>query len=133
MFGWAALVFDLPLHEHLGGYALMATLSAACATAFALAVVTVCRTREQLAATSVVLVLLLAAVGGNLFPRFLMPEWLQSVAWLTFNGWALDGFQQVFWYGSDVADLGVHTLVLGFAACALFLAANLLALRWSRS
>lgn len=57
-----------------------------------------CRCREQLIATSTVVVLLMAAIGGNLFPRFFMPEALQAAGRVTFNAWAHDGYQKVFWY-----------------------------------
>ena len=50
---------------------------------------------------------------------FLMPEWLQTLSWYTFNGWALDGFQQVFWYDVGPDGLGRHMLIL-LACSALF-------------
>lgn len=132
MFGWAALAFGLPLLAHLDGFVLMALLSAISAAGFGLALALLCRTREQLTAASIVVVLILAAVGGNLFPRFLMPAWLESLGWYTFNAWALDGFQQVFWYDAPIIALGRHVAVLLGATLLFFALTRLLATRWAR-
>ncbi len=130
MFAWAALAFGLNLLDHLGAFAALAVLSALSASAFALAVVTLCRSREQLTAAATILVLLLAAIGGNLFPRFLMPEWMQALGWWTFNAWALDGFQQVFWYDTPLAELWRHGLILLLSALGLFGLARWWAGKW---
>ena len=39
-------------------------------------------------------------------PRFVMPKFMETLGLFTFNGWALDGFLKVFWYGD------VHASVL---------------------
>ena len=39
----------------------------------------------------------MSALGGSMFPRFLMSETMQKVGLLTFNAWALDGYLKVFW------------------------------------
>jgi ABC-2 type transport system permease protein len=132
MFAWAAIAFGLPLTSHLGGFALMAALSAVAASGFGLFLALLCRTREQLTAASIVVVLILAAIGGNLFPRFLMPDWLEAIGWFTFNAWALDGFQQVFWYDAPLSALGRHVAVLLGATLAFFITARGIAGRWAR-
>ena len=132
MFLWAALAFDLPLWSHLPGFIVMALLSAISAAGFGLMLALLCRTREQLTAASIVVVLILAAIGGNLFPRFLMPGWLESLGWYTFNAWALDGFQQVFWYDAPLGALGRHVVVLLGATIAFFTLTRMLATRWAR-
>lgn len=130
MFVWAALAFDLDLFGHLAGFTALAVLSAASAASLALVLAFACRSREQLSATATVVVLMLAAVGGNLFPRFLMPEWLQTLGTYTFNGWALEGFQQVFWYEAPVQAIAPHALVLVLTTIGLYAIARLLATRW---
>ncbi len=42
-------------------------------------------------------------------PRFVMPKFMETLGLFTFNGWALDGFLKVFWYG-DVHASAMHTL-----------------------
>lgn len=130
MFGWAWLVFGLDLWGHIGGFALMAILSAASAASFAVLLTMACRSREQQNAAATIIVLLLAAVGGNLFPRFLMPETLQAISTYTFNGWALDGFQQVFWYEAPLLALFPHAVVLLLTSVGLYAIARVLATGW---
>ena len=74
--------------------------------------------------------LVLSALGGSMFPSFLMPERLQEIGRLTFNAWAVDGYQAVFWYEAGVAQLAPQVgVLLGF--CLAFLAAARgLARRW---
>lgn len=130
MFAWAWLVFGLDLPGHLGGFALMAVFSATAAASFALLLTMACRSREQQNAAATIVVLLLAAVGGNLFPRFLMPEWLQTLGTYTFNGWALEGFQQVFWYEAPIPAVLPHLLVLALTTAGLYGIARVLATHW---
>ena len=54
-------------------------------------------TRGQLSGISVVLVLTMSALGGSMVPRYVMSESLQQYGLCTFNAWALDGFDKVFW------------------------------------
>ncbi len=41
-----------------------------------------------------------------------MPEGLKKLGLLTFNAWALDGYQKVFWYETGLADLMPQVMVL---------------------
>jgi ABC-2 type transport system permease protein len=47
----------------------------------------------------------MSALGGSMFPRFLMSETMQKFGLLTFNGWALDGYLKVFWKTCRLATL----------------------------
>ena len=134
MFLWAALAFGLPLWtvRHLAGFGVMTLATAAAAAAFGMILALLCRSREQLVATSMVVVLILAALGGNLFPRFLMPESMQTLGRVTFNAWALDGYQKVFWYDSPVAALWPELVVLGLTTVLFLMIGRLLARRWER-
>ncbi|MDX1570047.1 MAG: ABC transporter permease [Xanthomonadales bacterium] len=134
MFIWAALAFGLPLWTagHLAGFAVITLATAAAAAAFGMILALLCRSREQLVATSMVVVLILAALGGNLFPRFLMPEQMQTLGRITFNAWALDGYQKVFWYDSPVSGLTPELAVLAGTTVVFLLIARLLARRWER-
>ncbi|MEM1452272.1 MAG: ABC transporter permease [Planctomycetota bacterium] len=122
MFLWAALGFGLDLFtpRHLAGFAVMTAMSAAAAAAFGLFLATLCRSRAQLSGIASVVILVMSALGGSMFPRFLMPEGMQQLGRLTFNAWALDGYQKVFWYEAAPAELWRECAVLG-AAGAIFL------------
>ena len=130
MFTWGMLVFKLPLLEHLAGFAIMTVSTAAAAAAFGLVLATLSRTRQQLSGLANLLVLSLNALGGSMFPRFLMSESLQKFSLVGFNAWALDGYLKVFWREQPLASLLPQVAVLlGFTALFLLLARQL-ARRW---
>lgn len=132
MFLWAALVFGLDLFtpRALAGAALVTVATAAAAAAFGLLLASLCRTRAQLQGVAVVVILSLAAVGGNMFPSFLMPERLQAVGRLLFNHWALVAYQKIFWYERPVADLLPEVAALAAAAAVFFGLTVAVARRW---
>lgn len=130
MFVWGALVFGLDLWGHLGGFAVMTAVTAAAASGFGLVLATLCRTRQQLGGLSTIVILIMSAVGGSMFPRFLMSEAMQKAGLLTFNGWALDGYLKVFWRNAPTLELWPQVLVLTLLAAGFLLAARRLARRW---
>ena len=130
MFTWGMLVFHLPLLDHLPGFFVMSIVTAAAAAAFGLVLATVSRSRAQLSGISTIVILAMSAVGGSMFPRFLMSEGMQKMGLVTFNAWALDGYIKVFWRNERVIDLWPQILVL-LGLCAVFLtAARFFARRW---
>jgi ABC-2 type transport system permease protein len=130
MFVWGALVFDLPLIGHLPGFAVMTCVTSGAAAAFGLVLATLSRTRAQLGGISTILILTMSAVGGSMFPRFLMPDAMQQVGLVTFNAWALDGYIKVFWRDAPVTDLWPQVLVLVALTVVFMGAARLFARRW---
>ena len=132
MFVYAMLVFHLDLMSHLPGFAVMTVITAATAAAFGLFLASTCRTRQQLGGISTLVILILSALGGSMFPRFLMSESMQRLGLLTFNAWALDGFTKVFWRDAAIAQLAPQLGVLaGFLVVFLALARTV-ARRWEQ-
>ncbi|MEM8666585.1 MAG: ABC transporter permease [Planctomycetota bacterium] len=130
MFAWAQLVFGVDLIGHLDGFLIMTLVTALAASAFGLLLATACRTRGQLSGISVVLVLTMSALGGSMVPRYVMSESLQQYGLCTFNAWALDGFDKVFWRELPVEALAPQLAVLLISGIVMLLAARLLAIRW---
>jgi len=130
MFVWGMLVFHLPLMEHLAGFVVMTVCTAAAAAAFGLVLATLSRTRQQLQGLANLIVLSLNALGGSMFPRFLMSDGLQRASLVGFNAWALDGYIKVFWREVPLAGLLPQVgALIGFTALFLVLARRL-ARRW---
>jgi ABC-2 type transport system permease protein len=130
MFVFGALVFGLELVPHLAGFAVMTAVTASASAGFGLLLAALCRTRAQLGGFSTVVILVMSALGGSMFPRFLMSPTMQKMGLFTFNGWALDGFVKVFWRDVPLLQLWPQVLVLACLA-ALFLGiARLAARRW---
>jgi ABC-2 type transport system permease protein len=130
MFVWGALMFGLPLWTHLPGFFTMTVFTACAAAAFGLLLATISRSRAQLSGISTIIILAMSAVGGSMFPRFLMTEGMQKMGLITFNAWALDGYIKVFWREAPIIDLWPQLLVLT-GLCAVFLTgARFFARRW---
>jgi ABC-2 type transport system permease protein len=130
MFLWARVVFQLPLFSHLPGFIVMTAVTTAAAAALGLVLATLARSRGQLSGFSTILILTMSALGGSMFPRFLMSEAMQKVGLVTFNAWAIDGYLKVFWRNAPVWQLWPQVAVLlGLTSVFLGLA-RLLARRW---
>ena len=130
MFVWAELAFGVDLSGHVPGFAVMTVVTAGAASSFALVLATVCRTRVQLNALAIILILCMSALGGSMVPRYVMSETMREFGKVTFNAWALDGYTKVFWRDLPVASLLPELAVLITTAIVLFMAARLLARRW---
>jgi ABC-2 type transport system permease protein len=130
MFAWGELFFGLELHRHVPGFLVMAVATALAASAFGLVLAALSRTRMQLVALSNLLILVMSALGGSMFPRYLLSESVQKVGLITLNAWAIDGFMKVFWRDEPLAALAPQVAFLLGAAVVLFSLARRLARRW---
>jgi ABC-2 type transport system permease protein len=132
MFLWGQFVFGVELTQHLDGFILMTLVTAGAASSFALLLATLCGSRSQLNWISIVLVLGMSALGGSMVPRYLMSERIQELGLFTFNAWALDGYNKVFWRDLPVEELWPQLAVLTLCGLAFIVAARLGARRWER-
>jgi len=130
MFLWGALVFKLDLFHHLPGFFLIAIPTTFCTSAFGLLLASFCRTRAQLGAISTLVVLTISALGGSMFPRFLMPPGLQKAGLVLFNSWALDGFTNVFWRDLPLTSLLLPVVMLVAFGAIFFVVARMLVRRF---
>jgi ABC-2 type transport system permease protein len=130
MFLWGRLAFGLDLFHHVPGFIVMTVFTASAASAFGLVLATLARTRAQLSGFSTILILTMSALGGSMFPRFLMSETMQKFGLVTFNAWALDGYLKVFWRDAPLWQLWPQVLVLTLIAAVLLSLARLFARRW---
>jgi ABC-2 type transport system permease protein len=130
MFLWGSVAFGLPLFSHLGGFVVMTLATTAAAAALALVLATIARSRAQLSGFSTILILTMSALGGSMFPRFLMSETMQQIGLVTFNAWALDGYLKVFWRNAAVWELWPQVAVLSGLAVVFLTGARVLARKW---
>ena len=130
MFLWGRVAFGLDLFHHVHGFLVMTVFTASAASAFGLVLATLARTRAQLSGFSTILILTMSALGGSMFPRFLMSETMQKIGLVTFNAWALDGYLKVFWRDAPIWQLWPQVLVLSVIAAVLLSLARLFARRW---
>ncbi len=130
MFTWGQIMFGIDLLGHLDGFILMTAVTASAAAAFGLFLATLCKTRGQLNGLSVILILTMSALGGSMVPRYLMSEQMRDAGMWTFNAWALDGYNKVFWRDLPAAALTPQLSVLMISGFAFLIVARALATRW---
>jgi ABC-2 type transport system permease protein len=133
MFLWGAAVFRLDLFTHIPGFIVMTAATSFAVASFGMLLASVSHTRAQQGAISTLIILTMSAIGGSMFPRFLMPEAMQKVGLLTFNAWAIDGYTKVFWRDEPILHLAPQVAVLVGAGMVLFLIARRFARRWEFS
>ncbi len=132
MFLWAWRPFHLNLFtpHHLAGWAIMSCCTAAAGAGFGMVLATACKSRGQLSGVSTIIILIMSAVGGSMFPRFLMSPQLQKLGLCTFNAWALDGYRKVFYDNAPLTELWPQVSVLIGMTVAFMLITRMLARRW---
>lgn len=70
-------------------------------------------------------ILLMAVIGGSIYPLTSMPEFIRRMSVLTVNRWAMDGFIILF-SGGSTADISQYALVLGAMSLVMFTASAFL-------
>ena len=130
MFLWGWAVFGLDLWSHLPGFLIMTFFSAFAAASLGLVLATASRTRAQLSGLATIIILTMSALGGSMFPRFLMSETMQKMGLVTFNAWALDGYLKVFWRDMPITALWPQVLVLVTITIVLLALARVFARKW---
>ncbi len=116
--------FTVSVAGHFTVLALACVGSAALASAIALLVASLSGSSAQMNTVSTFIVLLFSAIGGSMVPRFMMPDWLQSLGRFTPNHWSIEAFYGILARGQSAYDLlHVWGILFGGAAFLLLLAA----------
>lgn len=100
-----------------GAIALLGLSASLAAIGFGLLIASIARTPEQATTLSATTVLILAALGGIMVPKMVMPPFMQQLAgWSPFS-WGLEGFLDVFIRGGGLPEvLPEAGKLLAFAA-----------------
>lgn len=133
MFTWGSLVFGIELLAHLEGFLAMTLITAGASSSFALFLASLCKTRTQLGWVSTIVILSMSALGGSMVPRYLMSESMQRAGLLTFNAWALEGYNKIFWRELKLPDIELELGVLTLCGFCFIVAARVFAVRWERT
>lgn len=125
---WATYARQWP--GALWAWGLMTLALAAAAAGLTLGVACLCGSARQAQAASNVAILIAAAIGGSMVPRYLMPAWLQSLGWFSPNAWVIDGFTRAL--GPDPERYGsvLPASVLAAIGVVGWLVARNRAARW---
>ena len=136
LFGELAYGIQLFTIKHIVGFLIMTVFTSGAAAAFGLVLATICRSRAQLGGISTIVILIMSALGGSMVPRMVVPI-LETTSKFTFNGWALDGFQKVFWNADpnhtlvqSIVNLGPQLALLAGVTILLLALSRHFARRW---
>lgn len=118
MFVFAWLVFGLPLFINLPALLLMMVATAIACTGFGIFLASLVRTKRQAESVAIISILVVSALGGSMIPLYIMPEFMQKIAVVSLNYWAIQGFFDIFWrelpfmvvMGKVLILLGIGTL-----------------------
>ena len=116
MFGASTLLFKISFGRSASGLVLTSLTLAACATSLGIMIAAFAKTEAQASSLTVLLLLILSALGGCFVPRFLMPPALKTIGLITPHAWALDAYQDLIVRGYGLIDVLPKIGVLaGFA------------------
>lgn len=102
--------------------ALMSLAVGFSAVGFALLVAVIVKTTEQATSIGGVSNILLAAIGGIMVPKFIMPEYLQDFTNISPMAWGLEGFLDIFLRSSGVNGILMEVgslMLFGFVSLIL--------------
>ena len=125
----AWLIYGVDLPGHLGPWAVVSLAASLACAGLAMLLATACRTRRQAQTVANTVILVLSALGGSMVPRFLMPELLKDLGWLTPNTWALEAYSGIFWRGESLTEVLLPVVLLAATGIVGWLAARSLAHR----
>jgi ABC-2 type transport system permease protein len=120
MLGLSRLLFGIDLGTSPAGLVLVSLAAAATATGLGVLVAALARTDAQVGAISTILLITLAVLGGCFVPRWVMPEWLQTLGLLTPHAWAVDAYQALMVQGAGLAQVLPAVVVLAAFAAVFF-------------
>jgi ABC-2 type transport system permease protein len=114
--------------------ALLAALAAVSLAAVSMALMLACavRTHAQASAIGPVVNVLMAAIGGIMVPKFVMPSFMQRLAELSPMNWGLEALLTVLLRAGDVASTLPHVLRLSGFSVVMFAVALVLFQRSAR-
>lgn len=119
VFGLGAALFGIRVRGSVVTLVLTSVCLTACLLGLGLAVVSLCRSMQQLSVVVNIGSLLLAGVGGALLPLALLPGWVSAVGRFTPIYWAMRGFDSAILSG-DGAGAGALPIGILLAETVLF-------------
>lgn len=110
IFGW--LVFGLEIFAHIPTLSVMIIVTAFAASALGMFIAAISKNQSQINGLTTLIALGMSALGGSMFPSFIMPEYLQTIGKFTLNHWAMEGITNIFWRNMSFKDIYPDIVVL---------------------
>ncbi|MGI9308111.1 MAG: ABC transporter permease [Gammaproteobacteria bacterium] len=113
----------LSLGNSMAGLIMLTCACSLAAVSYALLISRFARTTEQATLFTGATNIIMAALGGIMIPRFLMPDLMQTLGWFSPMSWGLEGFHDLFLRDGGSGDvLQECSVLLVFAVIMLSLA-----------
>ena len=110
IFGW--LVFGLNIFKDIPALLTVMVVTALAAASIGIFIASLCKNQQQVSGLSTLIILGMSALGGSMFPSFIMPAYIQFIGKFTLNYWAMKGFTDIFWRNLHLADIWISLAVL---------------------
>ena len=110
LYSWLALGLDIFIN--LPALILMILAAAIACSSFGIFMASVCKSRKQVESLSTLVILVISALGGSMMPLIFMPEIMKSLAVISVNYWAMEGFFDIFWRQLPISEIYPKMLVL---------------------
>jgi ABC-2 type transport system permease protein len=106
----------LELGSHPGALVLISLAASLTATGLGLLIAALAKTAEQISGLGTLLVVTMAALGGVMVPRYIMPDFMRTIGLISPHAWALTAYQDVLVRGYDAVHILPEVAALmGFA------------------
>lgn len=105
LFSVGHFAFGMNLGNSLPGLCLMIGITAFTATAFGILLASVVKTRRQATSLGTMIIILSSGLGGSWWPLSIEPEFMQKLAHITINAWALSGINALILDGKGISDI----------------------------
>jgi ABC-2 type transport system permease protein len=108
-------LFDTPVLSINGSVVALVLLNFALslsAVGVAMLIAVSSNSSEQASAMGGILSILLGAIGGVMVPKFIMPDFMQTLANISPMSWGLDGFLDIFLRGGGISMVLNEVLML---------------------
>lgn len=102
------------------------SLAAIC---FALFIANIAKTTEEATSIGGVSNIILAALGGIMVPKFVMPQFMQDITEFSPMAWGLEGLVEIFVRGGSLSDISTYILYLLLFALTFIVLAYILLIK----
>ena len=110
IFGW--IIFGLDIFSHIPSLLVMIIFTALACSSLGIFIAAISKTQQQVNSLSTLIILGMSALGGSMFPSFLMPPYIKTIGKFTVNFWAMKGFNNIFWRNLGLTDIWDSILIL---------------------
>ncbi len=110
----------------VGALLVISSAAALAAVSYALLIANLASTTEQATIAAGVCNIIMAALGGIMVPRFIMPQFMQDLSQWSPMAWGLDGFLDILLRAGEIADVLPEAGKLLALAALLLIIASLL-------